>query len=118
VAAAPPTTGIYDLHTGQDFAAPTGTPMLATSRGTVVSASWSGGYGNLVRIRHANGVETYYAHLSAIDVQVGDTVDKGQRIGLVGSTGNSTGPHLHLEVRVDDKPTDPASWLRGKGVGL
>ena len=113
-----PTLGVVDFHTGQDIAAPTGTPALATSQGTVAFVGVDGGYGNLVRVRHANGVETYYAHLSAFNVQVGDQVNKGDPLGAVGSTGNSTGPHLHLEVRVDDKPTDPVPWLRGKGAGL
>ena len=111
-----PTTGGADLHTGQDFAAPEGSPAQAVSRGQVVFTGWNGGYGNLVRVRHADGVESWYGHLSEIDVQVGDQVGKGQSVGEVGSTGNSTGPHLHLEVRVDDKPTDPVPWLREKGL--
>ena len=113
-----PTIGVVDFHTGQDLAAPTGTPVLATFQGTVAFVGVDGGYGNLVRVRHASGVETYYAHLSAFNVQVGDRVQTGEPVGAVGSTGNSTGPHLHLEVRVDDKPTDPVPWLQGKGAGL
>jgi murein DD-endopeptidase MepM/ murein hydrolase activator NlpD len=111
-----PTTGGADFHTGQDFAAPEGTPALAASQGEVVFTGWNGGYGNLVRISHSNGVETWYGHLSRIDVHVGDAVRKGDAVGAVGSTGNSTGPHLHLEVRVDDKPADPMPWLRQKGL--
>lgn len=111
-----PTTRGADFHTGQDFAAPAGTPALAVSQGEVVFTGWNDGYGNLVRIRHANGVETWYGHLSEIGVRVGHWVSKGDPVGAVGSTGNSTGPHLHLEVRVDDKPTDPMAWLREKGL--
>ena len=111
-----PTTGRPDFHTGQDFAVPTGTPALAVSSGVVAFAGWDGGYGNLVRVRHANGVESWYGHLSAIHVHVGDRVQTGTELGLTGSTGNSTGPHLHLEIRVDDKPTDPIPWLRQKGL--
>jgi murein DD-endopeptidase MepM/ murein hydrolase activator NlpD len=107
-----------DFHTGQDFARPHGSPVTAVSRGVVVYTGWSGGYGNLVRVRHANGVESWYAHLSVIDVTVGDDVRAGERLGEVGSTGNSTGPHLHLEIRVEDQPVDPMPWLARKGVHL
>lgn len=113
-----PTYGTADFHTGQDFAAAAGTPTEAVARGVVVFAGWSGSYGNLVRIRHANGVETWYAHLSAEDVVEGDAVEKGDAVGAVGSTGNSTGPHLHLEVRVNDEPVDPMPWLRKRGLNL
>ena len=113
-----PTRGGADFHTGQDFARPEGSPVTAVTRGVVVFAGWGGSYGNLVRLRHANGVESWYAHLSAIDATVGDRVRVGDQIGAVGSTGNSTGDHLHLEIRVDDQPTDPMPWLAQKGVRL
>jgi murein DD-endopeptidase MepM/ murein hydrolase activator NlpD len=111
-----PTTGESDFHTGQDFAAPRGTRARAMSDGVVMFTGWDGGYGNLVKLRHAKDVETWYAHLSRITVNVGDEVDSGYAIGLSGSTGNSTGPHLHLETRVHGNPTDPMPWLQSKGV--
>jgi murein DD-endopeptidase MepM/ murein hydrolase activator NlpD len=111
-----PTEGITEVHTGQDFAAPAGTPALAVSSGRVSFVGWDGGYGNLVRVRHAGGVETFYAHLSATSVRVGQQVETGEQVGAVGTTGNSTGPHLHLEVRVDDQPHDPMAWLERKGL--
>ena len=113
-----PTRGGADFHTGQDFARPAGSQVTAVSSGVVVFTGWSGGYGNLVRIRHANGVESWYGHLSAIEVHPGDDVRAGDVLGLVGSTGNSTGPHLHLEIRVADQPVDPMPWLARKGLNL
>jgi murein DD-endopeptidase MepM/ murein hydrolase activator NlpD len=113
-----PTAGGADFHTGQDFARAEGSPVTAVSHGTVVYNGWSGGYGNLIRVRHPNGVESWYAHLSSVDVNVGENVAAGDRLGAVGSTGNSTGPHLHLEIRVDDQPIDPMPWLAQKGVHL
>ncbi len=88
-------------HPGFDLAAKTGTPVSAAAAGTVISAGPAGTYGNLVTVRHGNGVETRYAHLSATTVKAGDHVDAGQQIGNVGTTGYSTGPHLHFEVRKD-----------------
>lgn len=99
------------MHNGIDLAAPVGTPVYAAAPGRVTYADWAGTYGQLVIVDHGNGVETRYAHLSQILVKVGDSVQRGQRIALVGNTGNSTGPHLHFEVRVDDDPQDPLSWL-------
>jgi murein DD-endopeptidase MepM/ murein hydrolase activator NlpD len=113
-----PTRGGADFHTGQDFARPEGSTVTAVSRGVVVFADWGGSYGNLVRVRHANGVESWYAHLASTAVRAGDRIMAGEQLGQVGSTGNSTGPHLHLEIRVDDEPTDPAAWLARKGVRL
>lgn len=113
-----PTRGTADFHTGQDLAAPVGTPVTAVSRGTVSFAGWGGNYGQLVRVRHAHGVESWYAHLSESTVTSGQVVRAGDRLGLVGSTGNSTGPHLHLEIRVDDTAVDPEPWLSGKGVDM
>ncbi|CAN5697363.1 hypothetical protein BH11MYX1_BH11MYX1_43030 [soil metagenome] len=98
-------------HPGFDLAAKTGTPVSAAAAGTVISAGPAGTYGNLVTVRHENGVETRYAHLSATTVKVGDRVEQGQQIGNVGTTGYSTGPHLHFEVRRDGQPIDPAPFL-------
>ena len=94
-------------HTGLDIAAPAGTKILAVADGVVTHSSRMGSYGNLVIISHGNGVETYYAHCSKILVEVGDEVAKDQLIGLVGSTGYSTGPHLHFEVRKGNRVVNP-----------
>lgn len=102
--------GVRDHH-GLDLAAPTGTPVRAVTDGTVVRVGDAGGYGLLVEVDHGDGITSRYAHLSAIDVAVGDVLDAGQRLGAVGSTGASTGPHLHLEVRVDGAPVDPQHAL-------
>lgn len=99
------------MHYGIDIAAPVGTPVYAAATGQVTYAGWAGTYGRLIVIDHGNGVETRYAHNSQIFVRVGDEVQPGQRIALVGNTGNSTGPHLHFEVRVNDEPQDPLDWL-------
>jgi len=99
------------LHPGFDLAAPTGTPVGAAAGGTVVHAGEAGTYGNLVTIRHANGYETRYAHLSAVTVKTGDHVEPGQEVGKVGTTGYSTGPHLHFEVRQGGHTIDPAPLL-------
>lgn len=102
------------LHAGLDFAAPTGTPVKASAPGTVIRASDAGGYGNLVEIRHADGTHTRYAHLSAFNTTQGATVSQGQVIGAVGSTGRSTGPHLHFEIRRNGTtPIDPRTVLGG-----
>jgi peptidoglycan hydrolase-like protein with peptidoglycan-binding domain len=99
-------------HTGVDFPEPFGTPVGAAGVGVVAFAGWnSGGYGNLVVVRHRLGYETWYAHLSAIAVRVGQAVAGGSRIGYVGSTGHSTGPHLHFEVRHFGTPIDPVPLL-------
>ena len=98
-------------HTGLDIAAPNGTPILAVTDGVVTHASPMGTYGNLVIVSHGNGVETYYAHCSKILVSVGQQVSSGDKIALVGSTGNSTGPHLHLEVRINGQPVNPQKYL-------
>lgn len=98
-------------HTGLDISAPNGTPILAVTDGVVTHASPMGTYGNLVIISHGNGVETYYAHCSKILASVGQKVTSGQKIALVGSTGNSTGNHLHLEVRINGKPVNPQRYL-------
>jgi murein DD-endopeptidase MepM/ murein hydrolase activator NlpD len=100
--------GFVEFHSGLDVAVPMGTPVVAGAKGTVTFSGWDGGYGNVVIIEHADGkVTTRYAHLARYDVSVGDAVVSGQQIGLVGSTGRSTGPHLHYEVRIDGKTVDP-----------
>ncbi|HEV7558054.1 MAG TPA: peptidoglycan DD-metalloendopeptidase family protein [Kofleriaceae bacterium] len=106
-----PVHGISQNHPGFDLAAKTGTPVAAAAGGTITHAGEAGTYGNLVTIRHDNGFETRYAHLSAVTVKVGDKVDAGQQVGNVGTTGYSTGPHLHFELRRDGKPLDPAPLL-------
>jgi len=105
-------------HTGLDFAAPTGTPIRAIMGGTVIFTNWGGAYGNLTTIQHRNGVQSWYAHQSSRAVALGDTVDAGQVIGTIGATGNVTGPHLHLEVRLEGTPVDPATWLSARGLAL
>ena len=106
-----PIFGTARLHAGMDLAAPSGTPIGAAGLGTVVTAGVLGGYGNAVVIDHGGGLSTLYAHQSALNVTVGQVVVPSQVIGLVGSTGNSTGPHLHFEVRVFGTPVDPISFL-------
>ncbi|MBX9392586.1 LysM peptidoglycan-binding domain-containing M23 family metallopeptidase [Streptomyces sp. TRM72054] len=108
-------------HTGVDFAAPSGTPLKAVGAGTVVSAGWAGAYGNQVVIKLADGYYAQYAHLSALSVSSGQSVSAGQQIGLSGSTGNSTGPHLHFEIRTTPNygsDIDPVAYLRSKGVSI
>lgn len=101
-------------HYGLDIAAPTGTKIYASESGVITYAAWSGNYGYLIKIQHAGGYETYYAHCSKIIAKVGDEVSKGDLIGLVGSTGRSSGPHVHLEVRYDGKTLDPEVFVYGK----
>jgi murein DD-endopeptidase MepM/ murein hydrolase activator NlpD len=112
-----PFLGRPAMHTGLDFRAQAGDPVRATANGKVVSAGWSGGYGRMVEIDHGNGLSTRYGHLSEIDIKVGDSVRIGQVIGEVGSTGRSTGPHLHYETRIDGEAVDPQKFLRA-GVRL
>ncbi|MFF0228237.1 M23 family metallopeptidase [Streptomyces sp. NPDC004629] len=111
-------------HSGQDFAVPIGTEVVAASGGTVVKAGGNGAgdgpaYGNAIVIKHGNGTYSQYAHLSRIDVRAGQAVGAGQHIARSGNTGNSTGPHLHFEIRTTPNygsAIDPVSFLRGKGV--
>ena len=98
-------------HTGLDIAANTGTPIKAIASGTIIHASYQGDYGNLVKIDHGNGVETWYAHTSKMYVSVGQKIEAGEVIAAVGSTGNSTGPHLHLEIRIDGHHVNPQDYL-------
>jgi len=105
------------MHTGLDFRADIGEPARATAAGIVTAAGRNGGYGNMVEIDHGNGFATRYAHLSAIDVEVGQSIRIGQIVGKVGTTGRSTGPHLHYETRIDGDAVDPQRFLRA-GVRL
>jgi murein DD-endopeptidase MepM/ murein hydrolase activator NlpD len=106
---------IAAMHTGLDFRGDTGDPIHATAAGTVIGAGWSGGYGRMVEIDHGNGLSTRYGHLSEIDVRVGDEIRVGQVIGRMGSTGRSTGPHLHYETRIDGDAVDPQKFLDAGG---
>jgi murein DD-endopeptidase MepM/ murein hydrolase activator NlpD len=112
-----PFLGRPAMHTGLDFRAATGDPVRATAYGKVISAGWQGGYGRMVEIDHGNTLTTRYGHLSEINVKVGEIVRIGQVIGAVGSTGRSTGPHLHYETRIDGDAVDPQKFLRA-GVRL
>ncbi|SPJ16433.1 Peptidase M23B (fragment) [Burkholderiales bacterium] len=106
-----PFTGEMSMHTGVDFAAPVGTPILAAAGGVVVSAETRPDFGNMVEIDHGKGVSTMYAHTSRMLVKSGDIVRKGQKIAEVGTTGRSTGPHLHFEVHVNGVPQNPSKYL-------
>src|SRR5580698_6324283 len=112
-----PFLGRPAMHTGLDFRAAMGDPVRATANGKVASAGWAGGYGRMVEIDHGNGLSSRYGHLSEIGVKVGDQIKIGQVIGAVGSTGRSTGPHLHYETRIDGEAVDPQKFLRA-GVRL
>ncbi|NHC43956.1 M23 family metallopeptidase [Motilibacter sp. K478] len=106
-------------HTGTDLAAPTGTPVHAVGDAVVVSAGYDGAYGNKIVLRHSDGTETWYGHLSATMVSAGQKVLAGALIGRVGATGHTTGPHLHIEVRPGaGDPIDAEVWLREHGVVL
>ena len=98
-------------HTGLDIAAPAGTPIKAAADGTVTFSGYSGGYGYVVKMSHGNGIETYYGHCSALYVSAGEKVEAGDVIAAVGSTGNSTGNHLHFEVRIDGVEVNPQNYL-------
>jgi len=100
------------LHAGVDMAGPVGTPIYATADGVVTKAGWSSGYGRLIVIQHDFGLETRYGHLSAIKVTVGQRVSRGERIGDMGNSGRSTGPHLHYEVRVGGNPVNPMTYIK------
>ena len=107
-----PKTGGRRMHSGVDFAASTGTPIYSTADGVVVHSGWSAGYGRLVKIRHEFGIETRYAHLSKLRVNVGQRVSRGERIGDMGASGRVTGTHLHYEVRVGDKAVNPMIYIK------
>ena len=101
----------YEFHAGLDIGGERGDVVVSPANGVVITADWQGGYGNMIEIDHGNGLTTRYGHLSRIGVNLGDTVQRGQLIGLVGSTGRSTGPHLHYELRLNDKPINPRRFL-------
>jgi murein DD-endopeptidase MepM/ murein hydrolase activator NlpD len=101
----------YEFHSGQDIEAEWGAPVIAGGTGKVTFAGWQNGYGQLVVIDHGDGLTTRYGHLSHIDVSQGQTLMRGQFLGEVGSTGRSTGPHLHYEVRINDEPVNPLQYL-------
>lgn len=99
------------VHTGLDIATSMGTGIRPIAQGTVIFSGWKGSYGNLLIIDHGNGVQSYYGHCQALYVSVGESVDSSTTIGAVGSTGNSTGPHLHLEIRINNTPVNPQNYL-------
>jgi murein DD-endopeptidase MepM/ murein hydrolase activator NlpD len=107
-----PFRGSAAMHAGIDLAAPQGTPIYATADGVVQRAEWSGGYGNMVEIDHGKGLQTRFGHLSRILVHPGERVVRGQEIGMMGSTGRSTGSHLHYEVRIDGHAVNPVPFLQ------
>jgi len=101
----------YEFHSGQDIEAPWGAPVVAGASGIVSFVGWQNGYGQLVVVDHGGGLTTRYGHLSHIDVELNQTVSRAQLLGKVGSTGRSTGPHLHYEVRINDEAVDPLPYL-------
>lgn len=101
-----------DYHSGVDICGSTGDPIKAADNGIVIFSGWSGGYGKIVKVDHGNGYVTYYAHCSELKVNVGETVTRGQVIASVGSTGNSSGPHLHFEIRYNDEPLNPLNYIK------
>lgn len=101
----------YEFHAGMDIDGERGDNVLAPANGVVTKAGWQGGYGNMIEIDHGNGLTTRYGHLSKIEVAVGDEIGRGMLIGYVGSTGRSTGPHLHYELRLSDRPINPRRFL-------
>ncbi|MCO5163414.1 MAG: peptidoglycan DD-metalloendopeptidase family protein [Mesorhizobium sp.] len=112
-----PLLGTPALHAGMDFRAATGSSVRSSGAGTVVAAGWNGGYGRMVEVDHGKGLTTRYAHMSKILVSVGDKVEPGDVVGRVGTTGRSTGPHLHYEVRRDGKPLNPLTFIKaGKAI--
>lgn len=106
------------MHSGIDLAAPRGTEILSSAPGRVIRAGWAGSYGNMIEIDHGKGLTTRYAHLSRIHVSSGDRVGAGELIGKMGSTGRSTGSHLHFEVRIDGRAVDPLPYLEGMHVAM
>lgn len=101
----------YEFHSGLDIGGTSGDVIAVPANGIICETGWKGGYGNMIEVDHGNGLKTRYGHLSRIGVQTGDAVQRGQIIGLIGSTGRSTGPHLHYELRLNDKPINPRRFL-------
>lgn len=101
----------YEFHAGMDIDGERGDLVVSPANGVVTEAGWKGGYGNMIEIDHGNGLKTRYGHLSKIEVEVGDTLTRGQLIAFIGSTGRSTGPHLHYELRLNDQPINPRRLL-------
>lgn len=108
----------YEFHGGMDIDGDRGDLVVAPANGTITKAGWQGGYGNMVEIDHGNGITTRYGHLSKIDVEIGDQVTRGALIAFIGSTGRSTGPHLHYELRFNDKPINPRRFLPAEPIEL
>lgn len=108
----------YEFHAGMDIDGERGDLVIAPANGVVTEAGWKGGYGNMVEVDHGNGLKTRYGHLSKIEVQVGDTLSRGQLMAYVGSTGRSTGPHLHYELRLNDRPINPRRFLPPEAADL
>jgi len=109
-----PKTGLKDFHSGMDIASDPGTPVKATADGIVSFAGWSGGSGNLVALEHGLGFSTYYAHNRQVIVKAGQKVKRGDILGYVGSTGNSTGPHLHYEIWKEGRSLNPSTYVEGR----
>jgi murein DD-endopeptidase MepM/ murein hydrolase activator NlpD len=107
-----PFSGEGAMHTGIDISAPVGTPVKVTADGAVIHANWNGGYGRCVIVDHGNGYQTWYAHLSRMDVVEGQELRQGDIVGLVGATGRATGPHLHYEVRIHSTPVNPYRFMQ------
>jgi murein DD-endopeptidase MepM/ murein hydrolase activator NlpD len=107
-----PFNGARAIHEGVDMVSKLRSEVLATAPGTVIFAGWKGGYGRVVEIDHGLGIVTRYAHLHAVNVKVGDVVDYRQEIGKLGSSGRSSGPHVHFEVRYNGRPLDPMAFLK------
>ena len=107
-----PFLGRPALHPGVDLVQAYGSEIRATAAGRVIHAGWMGGYGNMVEIDHGNGLTTRYGHMSEVAVNEGDEVAAGAALGRIGTTGRSTGPHLHYEVRIDGEPVDPERFLQ------
>ena len=110
-----PVLGGYRMHKGIDLSSPTGSPVFATADGVIARADWFGSYGLFIQIEHGGALETRYGHLSRLNVAEGQLVHKGDLIGYVGTTGRSTGPHLHYEVRVEGVAVNPVPYLQGEG---
>jgi murein DD-endopeptidase MepM/ murein hydrolase activator NlpD len=108
----------YEFHPGMDIDGERGDMVIAPANGTVIKAGFTGGYGNMVEIDHGNGLTSRYGHMSKIETEVGATITRGQLIGLIGSTGRSTGPHLHYELRLNDKSINPRHFLPAEPTDL